>query len=559
MLELLSPAGSMEALHAAVCNGADAVYLGVDSFNARRGARNFTLQELPEAVRYCHIRGVKVHLTLNTLVSDREMPQVAELVAAAARAGVDALIVQDFGVVSLCRQIAPKLALHASTQMSIHSLEGVRQAAALGISRVVLARELSREEIAQICRNSPVEIEVFVHGALCMCYSGQCYMSSVIGQRSGNRGQCAQPCRLPYGYDRFEEKYPLSLKDNCLVQYLRELERMGVASIKIEGRMKRPEYVATVTGIYRSALQGETVNEQTLRILRSAFSRQGFTQGYYLGRTGDDMFGIRSQEGENRALMQAARASYEGAEAQRVPVKFYAVIEHDSEALLAVQDEDGNVCKTQGAVPQPAINRELTQEELTERLSKTGGTPFFCREVRCKLDRDLSLPAAELNRMRREVLTHLMAVRGRTEPPELNRPVRQTRFSGTRKPPELTVSVLKTEQITPKLLKMRPAVLYVPISEIEARTDFYRALAARQKLAAVLPRVVREPENGALLNALGIAASVGIRRVLIGNLGQLEPAKSRGFEIAGDFGLNLFNSAAMALPAELGMVSATAS
>ncbi len=559
MLELLSPAGSMEALHAAVCNGADAVYLGVDSFNARRGARNFTLQELPEAVRYCHIRGVKVHLTLNTLVSDRELPQVAELVAAAARAGVDALIVQDFGVVSLCRQIAPKLPLHASTQMSIHSLEGVRQAAALGVSRVVLARELSREEIAQICRSSPVEIEVFVHGALCMCYSGQCYMSSVIGQRSGNRGQCAQPCRLPYGYDRFEEKYPLSLKDNCLVQYLHDLDRLGVASIKIEGRMKRPEYVATVTGIYRSALQGETVNEQTLRVLRGAFSRQGFTQGYYLGRAGDDMFGTRVREGENKELMQAARASYEGVEAKRVPVKFYAVIEHDSEALLAAQDEDGNVCKTQGAVPQPAINRELTQEELTERLSKTGGTPFFCREVHCKLDRDLSLPAAELNRMRREVLTHLMAVRGRTEPPELNRPTRPMRFSGTGKPPELTVSVLKTAQITPKLLKMRPAVLYVPISEIEAHADFYRSLTEKQKIAAILPRVVREPENGTLLTALGIAASAGVRRVLIGNIGQLEPAKSRGFEIAGDFGLNLFNSRAMALPAELGMVSATAS
>ena len=204
MLELLSPAGSLDALHAAVCNGADAVYLGAEGFNARAGARNFTLDELPEAVRYCHVRGVRVYLTLNTLVTDRELPKVAEHITAAARAGVDALIVQDLGVAALSRQIAPQLALHASTQLTVHSLEGVRELAALGFSCVVLSRELPREEIAYICRNSPVRIEVFVHGALCMCYSGQCYMSAVIGRRSGNRGQCAQPCRLPYGYGRFE-------------------------------------------------------------------------------------------------------------------------------------------------------------------------------------------------------------------------------------------------------------------------------------------------------------------------------------------------------------------
>ena len=211
----------MDALRAAVCNGADAVYLGAQDFNARHGARNFTLEELPEVVRYCHARSVRVYLTLNTLVSDREMEQAARVAAAAAKAGADAFIVQDLGMVSLCRQVAPDVPLHASTQMSLHSLEGVRQAAALGLQRAVLARELSREDIAYIVRNSPIEIEIFVHGAFCMSYSGQCYMSALIGRRSGNRGQCAQPCRLPYGYDHFEEKHPLSLKDNCLVEYMR--------------------------------------------------------------------------------------------------------------------------------------------------------------------------------------------------------------------------------------------------------------------------------------------------------------------------------------------------
>ena len=236
MLELLSPAGSMEALRAAVQNGANAVYLGVGNLNARQSAKNFTPQTLVDAVKYCHVRGVDVHLTLNTLVSDREMKEAAELIRHAAQYNIDAFIVQDLGVVQLCRQIAPHIPIHGSTQMTVHSLPGVQLCAAMGMKRVVLSRELSREEIRYICANSPIEIEVFAHGALCMSYSGQCYLSAAIGGRSGNRGRCAQPCRQSYGYGRWEEKYPLSLKDNCLVHYLGELESMGVASVKLEGR-----------------------------------------------------------------------------------------------------------------------------------------------------------------------------------------------------------------------------------------------------------------------------------------------------------------------------------
>ncbi len=315
MLELLSPAGSMEALRAAVQNGANAVYLGYDLFNARMGAQNFSADELQEAIVYCHVRGVQVHLTLNTLVSDREMARAAEVIRAAAVFGVDAFIVQDLGMVQLCKEIAPSVPMHASTQMSIHSLEGVVAAAELGCSRVVLSRELPMEQIRHICRRSPVEIEVFVHGALCMCYSGQCYLSSVIGRRSGNRGQCAQPCRLAYGYGRFEAtRYPLSLKDNCLIEHVRELERMGVASVKIEGRMKRPEYVAVVTKAYRAAIDGRRVTENDMQQLEAVFSRQGFTQGYYEGKTGQSMFGTRQEPEDNRELFSAARATYESGE-----------------------------------------------------------------------------------------------------------------------------------------------------------------------------------------------------------------------------------------------------
>ena len=560
MLELLSPAGSLDALHAAVCNGADAVYLGVDAFNARHGARNFTLDELPDVVRYCHVRGVAVHLTLNTLVTDREMPDAAEYIAAAARAGVDAFIVQDFGMVSLCHQIAPKVALHASTQMSLHSLEGVREAAELGLSRAVLARELPRDAIAFICRNSPIEIEVFVHGALCMCYSGQCYMSSVIGRRSGNRGQCAQPCRLPYGYDRFEDKYPLSLRDNCLIRYLGELDRMGVASIKIEGRMKRPEYVATVTGIYREALDGADVGRGQMEALRAAFSRQGFTQGYYEGAPGRQMFGTRLPEQENKALLQSARATYESIEPQRVPVQFYAIAARGQNLMVAAQDGNGNICKAQGDVPQEAERRAITPEELAARLSKTGGTPYVCQGVRSVVDPGLSVSAAELNRLRREVLAHLSAVRGRRAAPEIGKYHEPVKFSGQKAQPVLTVSVLKAAQITPQMLRLKPAMIYAPLSEVLEEPALFRKLVKdEQPVAVTLPRVIRDDETRELLGDLQDAAALGIRRALIGNLGHLPLVLSRGMEPAADFGMNLFNSRAAEQLLHLGFVSCTAS
>ena len=560
MLELLSPAGSLDALHAAVCNGADAVYLGVDAFNARHGARNFTLDELPDVVRYCHVRGVAVHLTLNTLVTDREMPDAAEYIAAAARAGVDAFIVQDLGMVSLCHQIAPKVALHASTQMSLHSLEGVREAAELGLSRAVLARELPRDAIAFICRNSPIEIEVFVHGALCMCYSGQCYMSSVIGRRSGNRGQCAQPCRLPYGYDRFEDKYPLSLRDNCLIRYLGELDRMGVASIKIEGRMKRPEYVATVTGIYREALDGADVGRGQMEALRAAFSRQGFTQGYYEGAPGRQMFGTRLPEQENKALLQSARATYESIEPQRVPVQFYAIAARGQNLMVAAQDGNGNICKAQGDVPQEAERRAITPEELAARLSKTGGTPYVCQGVRSVVNPGLSVSAAELNRLRREVLAHLSAVRGRRAAPEIGKYHEPVKFSGQKAQPVLTVSVLKAAQITPQMLRLKPAMIYAPLSEVLEEPALFRKLVKdEQPVAVTLPRVIRDDETRELLGDLQDAAALGIRRALIGNLGHLPLVLSRGMEPAADFGMNLFNSRAAEQLLHLGFVSCTAS
>ena len=555
-MELLAPAGSMEALRAAVCNGADAVYLGADTFNARMNARNFSAADLQEAVVYCHVRGVKVHLTLNTLVLDREMPRAAELIRLAASCGVDAFIVQDLGVVSLCRQLAPDVPIHASTQMSIHSLEGVLEAAALGCSRVVLARELPAEEIAHICKKSPVEIEVFVHGALCMCYSGQCYLSSVIGRRSGNRGQCAQPCRLPYGYGRFEStRYPLSLKDNCLAGELDELRRMGVASIKIEGRMKRPEYVAIVTRAYRTVLNGGKLTPSDLQELETAFSRQGFTDGYFRGQTGSDMFG-RRQEGEDTAdLFASARATYEQGEPQRIGVRFYAMIRRGEPAQLAVEDPDGNLCRTRGPVPEQAVYRSLTPQDLEQQLKKTGGTPYLCTAVRSSLDPDLMLPASAINAMRRDVIAELTAKRGRAAPAHLNAYDEPPRYDGIAGEPQLTIAVRTAGQITSRMLSMKPTVLYVPLSELAEHPALPQRVSVETQLAAILPRVIWSGELAPIARQLRTVYEMGVRQVLAGNLGQLHIARAAGFAVRGDFGLNIVNSRAMRYLREQGLDS----
>ena len=555
-MELLAPAGSMEALRAAVCNGADAVYLGADTFNARINARNFSAADLQEAVVYCHVRGVKVHLTLNTLVLDREMPRAAELIRLAASCGVDAFIVQDLGVVSLCRQLAPDVPIHASTQMSIHSLEGVMEAAALGCSRVVLARELPAEEIAHICKKSPVEIEVFVHGALCMCYSGQCYLSSVIGRRSGNRGQCAQPCRLPYGYGRFEStRYPLSLKDNCLAGELDELRRMGVASIKIEGRMKRPEYVAIVTRAYRTVLNGGKLTQADLQELETAFSRQGFTDGYFKGQTGSDMFGRRQESEDTADLFASARATYEQGETQRIGVRFYAMIHRGQPARLAVEDPDGNLCRTYGPVPEQAVYRSLTAQDLEQQLKKTGGTPYLCTSVRSSLDPDLMLPASAINAMRRDVIAELTAKRGRAEKPHLNAYDEPPRYDGISGEPQLTVAVRTADQITSRMLSMKPTVLYVPLSELVEHPELRQRVGVETQLAAILPRVIWSGELVPIARQLRTVYEMGVRQVLAGNLGQLHIARAAGFAVRGDFGLNIVNSRAMRYLREQGLDS----
>ena len=555
MLELLAPAGSMEALRAAVQNGANAVYLGSGSFNARQGAKNFTIQMLTEAVKYCHVRGVAVHLTVNTLVSDREINDVCALIRQAAVAGVDAFIVQDLGVAQLCRQIAPGVPIHGSTQLTVHSLPGVLFCAAMGMTRVVLSRELSRDEIREICQKSPIEIEVFAHGALCMCYSGQCYLSAAIGGRSGNRGRCAQPCRQSYGYSRYENKYPLSLKDNCLVRYLKELEEMGVASLKLEGRMKRPEYVAAVTGVYRKALDEGQVTRPMMDTLTAAFNRQGFTDGYYTGNTGLSMFGVREDKYDDNKWLQSIRQTYETAENGLVTVNFYAAVT-SQECFLTVMDPEDRKCRVSGPAPQPARTTPLTREALADRLSKTGGTPFVCGEVTCHIEDGVTLSAAAINAMRRDALSQLMALRARRDRPVIQRPEKIANIDGPRTHPALTVQVTQKEQITGRLLKMKPAVIYVPIHILALDPIFCHELNRKVPVAAVLPRIVHDGEMDRLKEDLKLVKDMGVREVLVGNVGLLLLAREAGMRIRGDFGLNLYNSASVNLMRELQLKSA---
>ena len=561
MLELLAPAGSAQALTAAVRGGADAVYLGFGDFNARRNAKNFTREEVEQAVAFCHLHGVKVYLTMNTLLTDRELPAAAQCAAQASAMGIDAVLVQDLGVLRMLKQTVPDLSVHASTQMSVHTLDGAKLAADLGMTRVVLARELDRSQIEHICAHSPVEVEVFVHGALCMCYSGQCFFSSVIGGRSGNRGLCAQPCRMMYGWNGKADSYPLSLKDMSLAGHLKQLDEMGVACVKLEGRMKRPEYVSIVTGVYSRAIrEGREPTARELEMLRQAFSRDGFTDGYFLDKKGPDMFGIRREEAEPRELFAQARATYEGNQPGTVPVYMSAQICAGQPALARAWDDGGNRVEVQGPVPEPARSVPMTEEKVSAQLERTGGTAFACAGVDVQVEPGLSLPLSALNAMRRELLEKLTQIRTALPERRTNPFVPAARQEHRTQAPVLTVSVSSAEQITPELLDCRPAMVYIPVQEGAAHPEkVEQAQNAGVPVAATLPRIFWDREREQVVKDLERLKALGVTDALVATPGAIYLAKELDFTLRGDFGLGVFNSLTLEQMAELGFVSATAS
>ena len=558
-MELLSPAGSPEALRAAVQNGAGAVYLGWGDFNARRGAKNFSDEEFADALTYCHQRGIRVFLTLNTLVTDRELPQALETARAACHLGVDAILVQDWGLFDLLRKTLPDQPLHASTQMSLFTSGGANEMAADGCERVVIARECSAEETKAICESCPAEVEVFVHGALCMCYSGQCAMSALIGGRSGNRGRCAQPCRLPYGVDSAAGKqYPLSLKDSCLACELGDMAEMGVSCLKLEGRMKRPEYVAVITRIYARLLEeGRRPTAAEEAELAQAFSRSGFTDWYWQGRHGAAMFGTRPEKAQDpKELFDAARTAYEKDDLRTVPVTFACRVAAGVPCTLTVSDQDGHAVTVTGPVPEAARNRSLTAPDVEERLKKTGGTGYRCEAVTAKVDEGLSLPASAVNALRRDALAALTAARTAVSP-RRELPVPTLPDIDCRSDvPVYTLSLSRASQLSDALLELGPARVCLPLEELAAMTALPSGDA---EWCAVLPRVWRDRDEEQLRQMLDRAKALGVTGVLIGNIGHLSLVRDTGLNLYGDYGLNVFNSRSLEYLRGKGLSSACVS
>lgn len=561
MIELLSPAGSPEGVIAAVQNGADAVYMGMGAFNARRGAKNFTDEEFVKAVRYCHVRGCKVYVTLNTLVNDREMRDAVAAAKLASDAGADALIVQDLGMSYAIRCALPDIPLHASTQMSLHNLAGVEAAAEMGITRAVLARELSFEQIKFITKNASIETEVFVHGALCFCHSGQCYMSALIGRRSGNRGLCAQPCRLQYSLGGRMDDHPLSLKDNCLVDQIRRLEEAGVASLKIEGRMKRPEYTGIVTGVYAKAIREQrNPNKEEMELLEKTFSRQGFTQGYFIGDK-LDMFGVRSEPDKDAdKIFATARKQYAEGEMRRVPVHFYTVLEKGEHIKAIAFDDDGHKAIATGPVPERAKRQGLTEQYLIEQMFKTGGTPYNCIENKAKAEPGLYLPASEINELRRKLIAQLSAEREKApERRTLRIPAPPVNVPAISDPARI-YQVRTEEQLTPELAELKPDYIYFPAMELAENFEPLRPFIDNgARPVAVMPRVITDDQSREVYAALEKLFDYGVNEALTGNLGHVFIARQAGMKVRGDFGLNAFNSYTLRVLQDAGFISATAS
>ena len=544
--EILAPAGSFDSLIAAVQCGADAVYLGGKGMNARRSAGNFDAEELRRAVEYCHLRDVKVYQTINIVMFQHETDEAIDTIRQAAEAGVDAVLTQDLAIARMVRECAPSLPIHASTQMSIHNIEGVRLCEELGFSRAVLARELTAGEIAAICAATPLEIEVFVHGALCMSVSGQCYLSSMIGGRSGNRGLCAQPCRLPFSADGGGE-YALSLKDLSLADRIGELTRMGVASLKIEGRMKRPEYVAAAVTAVRRAREGEPVDFETLR---SVFSRSGFTKGYFDGKIDREMFGRRQKEDVTSAagVLGELEKLY-AKENPLVPVTMGFTAGAGEAVVLTVRDRDGHAVTVTGEAPLLAEKKHTDADRARQNLAKTGGTPYYAEVIDCTIGPGLLVPASALNALRREALEELTARRSAVEPhPFTDRVPRLADAPADRRKPKLRARV-SAGQLTRRLAGYCNE-FQVPLEEAE--DVLASGFVQPDQVIVEIPRILFDGAPKAL-ELLRRAGELGVRRAWCGNLGAVTLAREAGLLPEGGYSLNVTNAYALRECARLGL------
>ena len=523
--EILAPAGSMESLIAAVRCGANAVYLGTKGINARRGATNFTFEELKQAVEYCHARDVKIYLALNILISDSERELAYKTVEAGLSLGVDAFIIQDLGLAKIIHSHFPTARMHASTQCSVNSPEGFKALEKMGFVRAVLPREMSLGEIKEIRQATNMELEMFVHGALCMCVSGQCYLSAMLGGRSGNRGLCAQPCRLGFSADA-SRSCDLSLKDLSLIGNINEIAQAGVVSLKIEGRMKRPEYVAAAVTSCKKAIDGEysASDENTLK---SVFSRTGFTDGYFTGER-KDMFGTRQKEDVVAAkdVLKELSHLYDN-ENPLVPIDIEFICKANRKAELTARALGKTVTVT-GTVPEKAINKPMTEESVKTRLAKFGNTQFYLNNITIDLDDGLILPASVINSMRREAVEMLDKVEIK---PFTQMPYKAEKYKEKDCTPYYTARFLNPDSIPDKHPFKR---IFIPIwSSDEDFVDNRAGVEVPRGLFGMEEKLTKRLEH---------LKKIGVRKALCSNLGAYSLAQKMGFEVYGDFGLNIFNS-----------------
>lgn len=562
-LELLAPAGSMESLRAAVAAGADAVYFGGSGFNARHSAQNFTEQQMREAVALCHRQGVRCYITVNTLVSDRELSGMRPYIESLCALGVDALIVQDLGLMRHIRSWAPGMPVIASTQAAANSLPALQALASLGFTRSVVGRELSGAELKALCAASPIEVEAFGHGALCYAVSGQCYLSAFVGRRSANRGRCAGPCRLPYSLEGGKSRHMLSLKDSCLVTKLQELQGMGVGSLKIEGRMKRPEYVSSVTTLYREALDsGRPPKARDIERVGEIFSRSGFTSGYYDGQLGADMFGMRDDVVPQKyqaalAHEQAFLDSWvEPEDAAKTPVSFTFLLRADRPASLTAATAQDAVT-VEGDIPQQAERRATSQEDVVRALSKTGGTGFEAAEISCTIEQGLMLPQSALNALRRAALEALPQPGGRPPVP-CDGPSPALSPSVPPQPLRLFGLFAHVGQVPEG--DAAPDLVFLPLHEYETRAADIAALKrAGLSLGVSLPRGARDKDFVQIAARLKLAVEAGAEAAWVANLGHLALCQQAGLPAYGDAWLNAFNSHTLESLRELGFAGVTAS
>lgn len=551
-IEILAPAGSMDSVVAAVRSGADAVYLGEKEFSARSSAHNFDENELKQAVRYCHIHSVKVYVTLNTIVFDDEMQRLKEAILIAARADVDALIVQNMGVARLARQLVPSMHLHASTQMSVHSYLGVKALYEMGFERVVVSREMSRKELEKACE-IPVDLEVFVHGALCMCVSGQCYFSAMLGSRSGNRGACAQPCRLPFSVGKAKDGHALSLKDNSIIPYITQLEEMGVASAKIEGRMKRPEYVAAAVRACREQRDNGFVSDDTAEALKSVFSRTGFTDGYYTGKTGYEMFGYRRKNdvvAADEKLFSKIRQDYKD-ELSNIAISGTFTAKIGEKPTLEITDGSHTVKVTSDFICQQAQRVALDKEKCETQLKKTGATAYFFESLSINTEDSLSLPLSVLNAMRRDALNRLDDLRAVRHDYKIN-DIEITEPDTSLVPKGNGVRArMTTAKFSPAFKACE--LIYVPIFTDNEKLK--ALLAEGYNIGVEIPRGLFKNEER-IAKRLGEVKRLGINDALCSNLAAVYMAKAEKMRVHGGFGLNLVNTYDLLWAEEYGLEDA---